>query len=313
MPYRTLCGFPTTEGTVKLLVPNKMWRSDTVICDVDGQEWFVLMECETSMRSYEAIFGDMYGHKLICVRRKMMKQVWNDGFYICTYRPNFPNQPPLYERDCNNRKVYPFSYMEVNQQKGKFAYFFYEYVDGEMKLEERPKLVACNGWLGFMTIWCTPMVRLGKWTTQFRRPNSRETKVDIDQWKNEVIVEQGQDVLAGLAMAYIFDVCQRQPFVTVMGKQDPEYDDAPDDLSLGSDDDWDDTPKREKQPLTGGGDDDTTNNPERFDDDGLDAPSTGDDGEGEAPKPKKKKKKKRPPSKYPPAEPDEDAFADCLD
>ena len=75
-----------------------------MICDVEGQEWFVLMECESSMRSYEAIFGDMYGHKLICVRRKMMRQVWNDGFYICTYRPNFPNQPPLYERDCNNRE-----------------------------------------------------------------------------------------------------------------------------------------------------------------------------------------------------------------
>lgn len=181
-----------------------------------------------------------------------------------------------------------------------------------MQLEERPKLVACNGWLGFMTIWCTPMVRCGKWTTQYRRPNSRDTKIGIDQWKNEVVVEQGQDVLAALAMAYVFDVCQRQPFVTLMGKQDPEYDDAPEDLSIGSDeDDWDDSPKREARPLTGE-DESTTDNPERFEDDGLDAPSTGEGEEGE-PKPKKKKKKKRPPSKYPPADPDEDAFADCLE
>jgi hypothetical protein len=90
---------------VSLLVPNKLWRADTVVCDVEGTEWFVLMECEQSMRSYEAIFGDMYGHKLVCVRRKMMRQVWNDGFYICTYRPNFPNQPALYERDCNNSEL----------------------------------------------------------------------------------------------------------------------------------------------------------------------------------------------------------------
>ena len=101
-PYRTLCGFPTNDAPVSLLVPNRMWRPDTVICDTEGTEWFVLMECDDSMRSYEAIFGDMHGHKMVCVRRKMMKQVWNDGFYICTYKPNFPNQPPLYERDCNN-------------------------------------------------------------------------------------------------------------------------------------------------------------------------------------------------------------------
>ena len=32
-------------------------------------------------------------------------------------------------------KIYPFSYLEVNQQKGKFAYKYYVYEDGEMKLE----------------------------------------------------------------------------------------------------------------------------------------------------------------------------------
>lgn len=316
MPYRTLCGFPTNDSPVSLLVPNKEWRADTVMCDNEGTEWFVLMECDTSMRSYEAIFGDMHGHKLVCVRRKMMKKVWADGFYICTYKPNFPNQPPLYERDCNNKKIYPFSYLDVNQQKGKFAYKFYEYEEGEMKLEERPKLIAQNGWLGFMTIWCTPMTRLGKWTTEFRRPNTRETKILIDQWKNLVEVQPGQDVLAGLCMAYIFDVCQRQPFVTLMGKQDPEYD-VPDDASLGSDEeDWDGTPRREKTPLTGGNgeEDEMTDNPEEFDDEGLAPPSTGEDGEeNPAPKKKKKKKKKRPDGKYAPAEPDEEAFADCLE
>lgn len=325
MPYRTLCGFPTTEANVKLLVPNKMWRSDTVICDEEGIEWFVLMECDTSMRSYEAIFGDMYGHKLVCVRRKMMRAIWDDGFYICTYRPNFPNQPPLYERDCNNKKVYPFSYLEVNQQKGKFAYRFYEYEDGEMRLEDGlPKLVACNGWLGFMTIWCTPMVRCGKWSTEFRRPQARNTLVGINQWKNLVDIEPGQDVLGGLCLGYIFDVCQRQPFVTLVGKQDPEYD-APDDISLGSDEesDWDGNHRREKEPLTRGmGEDEdvddgesltTTSHRENFDDEGLEPPSTGEEGSQVPPPKKKKKKKKRPQGKYPPAEPDEDAFADCLD
>lgn len=96
-----------------MLVPNRNWRADTVLCDVEGTEWFVLMECDDSMRSYEAIFGDMYGHKLVCVRRKMMRAVWDDGFYICTYKPNFPNQPPLYERDCNN-STYAWNACVVN-------------------------------------------------------------------------------------------------------------------------------------------------------------------------------------------------------
>lgn len=204
----------------------------------------------------------------------------------------------------------------MNQQKGKFAYKFYEYEDGEMKLEERPKLVAQNGWLGFMTIWCTPMTRCGKWTTEFRRPNTRDTKILVDQWKNLVECQPGQDVLAGVCLSYIFDVCQRQPFVTLMGKQDPEYDAPNDDDSFGSDDeeDWDGTPRREKTPLTGD-EESLTENPEGFDDEGLAPPSTGEDGEegSEAPKPKKKKKKKKVPSKYPPAEPDDEAFADCLE
>lgn len=225
----------------------------------------------------------------------------------------------------HTEKVYPFSYLDVNQQKGKFAYKFYEFEDGEMKLEERPKLVAQNGWLGFMTIWCTPMTRCGKWTTEFRRPGHRETKILVDQWKNLVEVQPGQDVLAGLCLSYIFDVCQRQPFVTMLGKQDPEYD-VPDDGSLGSDDeDWDGTPTREKEPLRNEDDEEEkeegeegdeeeeelTENPEQFGDEGLEPPSTGEDGE--APAPKKKKKKKRPQGKYPPAEPDDEAFADCLE
>ena len=171
-----------------------------------------------------------------------------------------------------------------------------------MKLDERPKLIAQNGWMGFMTIWCTPMTRCGKWTVQYRRPNQRETKINIDQWKNIVEVQPGQDVLAGLCMAYIFDVCQRQPFVTLMGKQDPEYDDAEE-----PDDDWD---AKERQPLTEGED---SENPEHFQDEGSEH---NPDAAGENPNPppkKKKRKKKQKPGKYPPAEPDEVPFADSLD
>lgn len=167
-----------------------------------------------------------------------------------------------------------------------------------MKLEERPKLVAQNGWMGFMTIWCTPMTRCFKWTLQFRRPNQRETKVDIDQWKNVVTSEPGQDVLAGLCMAYIFDVCQRQPFVTLMGKQDPEYD-APDPDA-----------EDEMQPLREGeeGEGEDSENPERFHDEGPES-----NPDGPPPAKKKKKRKKAKPGMYPPAEPDEVGFADALE
>jgi hypothetical protein len=200
-------------------------------------------------------------------------------------------------------KVYPFSYVDHNPQKGKFQYKFYTFEDGEMKLEERPKLIAQNGWIGFMTIWCTPMTRCGKWTVQYRRPNQRETKIDINQWKNLVEVQPGQDVLAGLCMAYIFDVCQRQPFVTLMGKQDPEYDEA----EAPEEDDFD---SRENEPLTDGGEGDSED-PERFHDEGSE--SNPDGGDNPPPKQKKKRKKKQKPGMYPPAEPDEEAFADCLD
>lgn len=179
-----------------------------------------------------------------------------------------------------------------------------------MKLEERPKLVAQNGWMGFMTIWCTPMTRCGKWTTQFRRPNHRETKINIDQWKNIVEVQPGQDVLAGLCMAYIFDVCQRQPFVTLLGKQDPEYDEP----EPPSEDDED---AREREPLRDGEEhdenDDSENPDERFHDEGSESnpPDNGEDPT--QPKKKKKRKKKQKPGMYPPAEPDDEPFANALD
>lgn len=187
-----------------------------------------------------------------------------------------------------------------------------------MELEERPKLVADNGWMGFMTIWCTPMTRCFKWTSAFRRPNHRDTKILINQWKDLVEVEPGQDVLAALCIGYIFDVCQRQPFVTLLGKQDPEYDVPDDDGSINSDD-WDGTTRRsrktEREPLNP--EDSVGDEVSEFEDEETTTTGGGsrdEDDDPDNPKPKKKKKKKKKiKSKYPPADPDPEAFADCLD
>jgi len=300
MPYRTLCSFKPVDTTVTLRLPNKKWKSDTVICDTEGNEWFVLQETDKGMRSYEGIFGDLDGHKMICVRRKMIRAVWTDGFYFCTYKPNWTDQPALFERDVNNRRIYPFSFMEIAPQKGRFAYKLYTFEDGQMELERRPMLVSDNGFMGVMTIWCTPMTRCFRWNCTFRRPNKRETKVGVDQWKNTVEIQPGQDILASLAMAYVFDVCQRQPFVTLAGKQDPEFEDE--DMSDDSDDEWDDEEddfdlkkdlKKKKKTVD-----------DEYSDDELSE-------EEEEARPLSKRKKPR--SRYAPAEPDEEAFADCLD
>ena len=186
------------------------------------------------MRSYEAIFGDLDGRRLVCVRRHILKPFWRDGFHFCTYRPNFPGQRPLKEKDVDKKKVYPFSYLQISPMKGRFFYRIFETPD-ELS---SPKLVSENPWLGFMSVCCTPIMRCGKWTAQFRKNRSRSTVLSIDQWKNTVEVGPGNDLLAALCMAYVFDKVQCQPMITHFGKDD-EYNEELDNLSLESGEDLD--------------------------------------------------------------------------
>lgn len=229
-------------------VPNGAWRPDTVITDKDGNEIYVLLDQTNEMRSYEAIFGDLEGRKLCCVKRHVRKAFWRDGFYICTYRPNFAGQRPLKERDVDNKKLFPFSYLEITPMKGSFSY---KYFDNTDELDP-PRLIAENSWLGFMNVCCTPLIRCGKWSAAFRRTRGPQklfkSDVYVDQWTNTVTAGPNQDLLASLCLAYIFDRVQCQPMITGFGLDDDEYDEqgAPlkgaggrDDISLDSDPDMD--------------------------------------------------------------------------
>lgn len=213
-----MCGFPPTTDNVSLAVPNGRWRPDTVITDIDGNEIFVILEQTNEMRSFEVIFGDLEGRKLVCVKRHLMKAFWRDGFYFCTYRPNYPGQKPLKDRDVGNKKVYPFSYLEIQPLKGRFLY---RHFDNQERLKP-PRMLSQNPWVGFMMVCCTPLMRFGNFTNKFHKPSSRATIIDIDQWKNIVTVGPGNDLLAALCMAYVFDRVQNQPLVTVVGREEDE-------------------------------------------------------------------------------------------
>jgi hypothetical protein len=217
-PWKTLCGFPPTEGKVKLLIPNGAWRADTVITDTDGREYFVLLEMENSMRTYEAIFGDLDGRRLVCVKRHITKAFWQDGYYFCTYRPNYRGQKPLGDRDLENRKIYPHSYLEVNPMKGKFNYRF---LDDDRQMT-RSRLSAMNPWMGFMMGCCTCCMRCARFTAQFKKRNLT-AQVFVDQWRNIVKVGPNNDLLAALCIAYVFDKCQNQPMVTLIGADEEDY------------------------------------------------------------------------------------------
>jgi hypothetical protein len=226
-----LCGFPPTSDTVTLRVPNGAWRPDTVITDYEGTEMFVLLDQTQEMRSYEAVFGDLEGRRLVCIKRHVIKAFWKDGYYFCTYRPNYAGQLPLKDRDVDNKKVYPFSYLQVNPMKGRF---FYRYFDNQGGLSP-PKMRADNPWLGFMVVCCTPMVRCGKWTASFKRRSlNAPSTIHVDQWRNCVDVGPGNDVLAALCMAYVFDRYQCQPLVTVFGVDDEDDGDNRDDKSINT-------------------------------------------------------------------------------
>lgn len=220
------------------MVPNAAWRPDTVITDVDGNEMYVLLDQENKMRSYQAVFGDLEGRRLVCVKRHLTKAFWKDGYYFCTYRPNYPNQRPLKDRDLDNKKIYPFSYLELEPMKGRF---YYKYFDDDQQLGPT-RLFAENPWLGFMMVCCSPVLRCSRFSTRFKK-TSRKTHIHVDQWRNIVSVKPGSDLLAALCMAYVFDRCQASPMVTVVGRdEDDEYEDSDESLeSISSHDDDDDS------------------------------------------------------------------------
>lgn len=235
MPWRTLCGFPPTTDTVTLRIPNGSWRPDTVITDYEGTEMFVLLDQTQEMRSYEAVFGDLDGRRLVCIKRHLMQAFWRDGYYLCTYKPNYKNQRPLAERDVDNKKVYPFSYLQVNPIKGRF---FYRYFDNQEGLGP-PRMRAMNPWLGYMIVCCTPMVRCGKWTASFKRRSQHVPTIHVDQWRNCVDVGPGNDLLAALCIAYVFDRYQCQPLVTVLGNDVHELEGDDESIASGEQDETD--------------------------------------------------------------------------
>lgn len=152
--------------------------------------------------------------------------------------------PPFYPRSNAKYKttesVYPFAFLQIRPLKCRYSYSVHdENLDGmETHLE------AMHGWLGSMTVCCTPMVRLGKWQVDFHRPGSGEPEINIDQSKNLLEVERGNDLLAALCISYAFDKALCQPLVTIVGYQEKEHMDDDDD-SLDSFDDMERAPPPE--------------------------------------------------------------------
>jgi hypothetical protein len=73
------------------------------------------------------------------------------------------------------------------------------------------------------------MVRFGKWQIDFHRPGAGDPEINIDQSKNLLEVERGNDLLAALCIAYAFDKALCQPIVTIIGYQEKEHMDDDDD------------------------------------------------------------------------------------
>lgn len=149
---------------------------------------------------------------------------------------------------CSNfhrsESVYPFSFLLIHPLKCR-----YEYSVHQEDLENLDtQLEAMHGWLGSMTVCCTPMVRLGKWQVDFHRPGTGDPEINIDQSKNLLEVERGNDLLGALCIAYAFDKALCQPLVTIVGYSEKEHPDDDED-SL---DDYDDAPPRRRQyPMLG--------------------------------------------------------------
>lgn len=231
-----MAGLPPTRELIGLKIPYGAWEPDTLITDTFGNPIFSVLDVQHhAMGSYEAIFGDENGHKLCYIKRRLITKYWKDGWDFCTYKPNFPGQPKYKERDMYGKSVYPFSFLQIHPLKCR-----YEYCVHQEDLEGMDtQLEAMHGWLGSMTVCCTPMVRLGKWQVDFHRPGAGDPEINIDQSKNLLEVERGNDLLAALCIAYAFDKALCQPLVTIIGYQEKEHPDDDDD-SLES---YEETPK----------------------------------------------------------------------
>ena len=150
--------------------------------------------------------------------------------------------------------VYPFSFLQIHPLKCR-----YEYCVHEADLEGMDtKLEAMHGWLGSMTVCCTPMVRLGKWQLDFHRPGCGDPEINIDQSTNLLEVERGNDLLAALCISYAFDKALCQPLVTIIGYQEKEHADD-DEESLG-----DDPPRRSYPTLMSPPEEDYEDDDEEF-------------------------------------------------
>ena len=221
-----MADLPPTKELIGLKIPYGAWEPDTLITDTFGNPIFSVLDVQHhAMGAYEAIFGDENGHKLCYVKRRLITKQWLDGWDFCTYTPNFPDQPKYKERDLYGKSVYPFSFLSVRPMKCRYSYS----VHNEDMEKTDTHLEAMHGWLGSMTVCCTPMVRFGKWQLDFHRPGSGDPEINIDQAKNLLEVERGNDLLAALCIAYAFDKALCQPMVTIIGYQEKEHVDDDDD------------------------------------------------------------------------------------
>mmetsp|Transcript_15068 Transcript_15068/g.34931 ORF Transcript_15068/g.34931 Transcript_15068/m.34931 type:complete len:362 (+) Transcript_15068:129-1214(+) len=221
-----MASLPPTKEIICLKVPYGAWEPDTLITDTFGNPIFSVLDVQhQAMGAFEAIFGDENGHKLCYVKRRLITKTWLDGWDFCTYSPNFPGQPKYKERDMYGKSVYPFSFLSIRPMKCRYAYSIHN--ENLEKMDTH--LEAMHGWLGSMTVCCTPMVRFGKWQLDFHRPGAGDPEINIDQSKNLLEVERGNDLLAALCIAYAFDKALCQPMVTIVGYQEKEHVDDDDD------------------------------------------------------------------------------------
>jgi len=221
-----MASLPPTKELIGLKIPYGAWEPDTLITDTFGNPIFSVLDVQHhAMGAYEAIFGDENGHKLCYIKRRLITKTWLDGWDFCTYSPNFPGQPKYKERDMYGKSVYPFSFLSIRPMKCRYAYS----IHNEDMEKMNTHLEAMHGWLGSMTVCCTPMVRFGKWQLDFHRPGAGDPEINIDQSKNLLEVERGNDLLAALCIAYAFDKALCQPMVTIVGYQEKEHVDDDDD------------------------------------------------------------------------------------
>jgi len=224
--HECMASLPPTKEIISLKVPYGAWEPDTLITDTFGNPIFSVLDVQHhAMGAFEAIFGDENGHKLCYVKRRLITKTWLDGWDFCTYSPNFPGQPKYKERDMYGKSVYPFSFLSIRPMKCRYAYSIHN--ENMEKMDTH--LEAMHGWLGSMTVCCTPMVRFGKWQLDFHRPGAGDPEINIDQSKNLLEVERGNDLLAALCIAYAFDKALCQPMVTIVGYQEKEHVDDDDD------------------------------------------------------------------------------------